>query len=196
MQMQGVRQLAATAAQAWAALNDPEILKQCIPGCERFERANEDTYSLVVQIKIGPVSARFSGRVVLSEINPPISYTLSFDAQGGIAGFGKGASRVQLRENSKGVELQYTVSSQIGGKLAQLGQRLIDGAAKSLADDFFKRFEEALRSQTGQPSLASLDKSRASSSVFNKQWIRILLVLAVCGAAWFVSASNSSLPLN
>lgn len=178
MQMHGTRQLAATAAQAWAALNDPEILRQCIPGCEKFERTEDNVYAVAAQIKIGPVSAKFSGRVVLSDINPPVSYTLNFDAQGGIAGFGKGTSTVKLIENDAGVGLQYTVHSQIGGKLAQLGQRLIDGAAKSMADDFFKRFDDALRVQTGQPSLASLGEPQAARPAFNKIWVWALLALA------------------
>ena len=149
MQMQGSRQLAATAQQAWDALNNPEILKQCIPGCQKFELESENLYTTVAAIKIGPVSAKFTGKVELSDINPPTSYSLRFEAQGGVAGHGKGLSHVELEENAEGVELRYTVESQIGGKLAQLGQRLIDGAAKSMADDFFKRFEQALAEQTG-----------------------------------------------
>lgn len=149
MQMQGSRQLAATAQQAWSALNDPEILKQCIPGCQKFELESENVYKTAAAIKIGPVSAKFNGKVELSDIQPPKSYSLKFEAQGGVAGHGKGVSHVELEENADGVELRYTVESQIGGKLAQLGQRLIDGAAKSMADDFFKRFEKALAEQTG-----------------------------------------------
>lgn len=149
MQMQGSRQLAATAQQAWDALNDPEILKQCIPGCQKFELESENVYKTAAAIKIGPVSAKFNGKVELSDIQPPKSYSLKFEAQGGVAGHGKGVSHVELEENADGVELRYTVESQVGGKLAQLGQRLIDGAAKSMADDFFKRFEKALAEQTG-----------------------------------------------
>lgn len=149
MQMQGSRQLAATAQQAWEALNDPEILKQCVPGCQKFELESENVYQTAAAIKVGPVSAKFTGKVELSDIQPPKSYTLKFEAQGGVAGHGKGTSHVELAENDQGVELRYTVESQVGGKLAQLGQRLIDGAAKSMADDFFKRFEKALAEKTG-----------------------------------------------
>ncbi|UOD50920.1 CoxG family protein [Orrella daihaiensis] len=149
MQMQGSRQLSATAQQAWEALNDPEVLKQCVPGCQKFELESENVYHTAAAIKIGPVSAKFTGKVELSDIQPPKSYTLKFEAQGGVAGHGKGVSHVELVENDQGVELKYTVESQIGGKLAQLGQRLIDGAAKSMADDFFKRFEKALSEKTG-----------------------------------------------
>lgn len=145
MDMQGSRTLAVTQQQAWEALNDPEILKACIPGCEKFEPTEANTYNVGTAIKIGPVAARFNGRVVLSDIVPPQSYKMSFDAQGGVAGFGKGESSVQLTPAGSGCELSYTVHSTVGGKIAQLGQRLIDGVAKSLAEDFFRRFDEALQ---------------------------------------------------
>ena len=144
MQMNGSRQLAATADQAWQALNDPEMLKACIPGCDKFEAVTDTQYAMGVSIRIGPVSAKFSGTVTLDEVVPPSSYVIHFEAQGGVAGFGKGSSKVQLVPNDQGVELQYQVESQVGGKLAQVGQRLIDVAAKSLAEDFFKRFEAKL----------------------------------------------------
>ena len=144
MDMQGSRQLTVTQQQAWEALNDPEILKRCITGCEKFEATGDNTYAIVVAIRIGPVSARFNGKVSLADIVVPQSYSLKFDAQGGAAGFGKGESQVQLIPNEAGVELRYTVKSTVGGKLAQIGQRLIDGVAKSLAEEFFARFEAAL----------------------------------------------------
>jgi carbon monoxide dehydrogenase subunit G len=144
MQMNGTRQLVATADQAWQALNDPEMLKACIPGCDKFEAVTDTQYAMGVSIRIGPVSAKFSGTVTLDEVVPPSSYVIHFEAQGGVAGFGKGSSKVQLVPNDQGVELQYQVESQVGGKLAQVGQRLIDVAAKSLAEDFFKRFEAKL----------------------------------------------------
>lgn len=144
MDMQGSRQLAITREQAWEALNDPEILKRCITGCEKFELVGENTYAIMVAIRIGPVSARFNGKVTLADIVVPESYALRFDAQGGAAGFGKGESQVQLVPNAQGVELRYTVKSTVGGKLAQIGQRLIDGVAKSLAEEFFSRFEAEL----------------------------------------------------
>ncbi len=144
MDMQGSRHLPVTQAQAWEALNDPAVLKACVPGCDKFEPLGEDAYAVGAGIKIGPVSAKFTGRVQLSEIVPPSSYKLSFEAQGGVAGFGKGESSVALAPAAGGSELSYTVKSTVGGKIAQLGQRLIDGAAKSMADDFFRRFEEEL----------------------------------------------------
>lgn len=168
MQMQGSRQLSTTAQQAWDALNDPEILKQCIPGCQKFELESDHVYATLAAIKIGPVSAKFSGKVELSDIQPPKSYSLKFEAQGGVAGHGKGVSHVELIENDNGVELRYTVESQVGGKLAQLGQRLIDGAAKSMADDFFKRFEKALAEQSvasGQAVTSSEETGQAQGAL-------------------------------
>ncbi|AWB34436.1 CoxG family protein [Orrella marina] len=170
MQMQGSRQLNASAQDAWQALNDPEILKQCIPGCQKFEAESENVYLTAANIKIGPVSAKFTGRVELTDINPPHSYSLHFEAQGGVAGHGKGTSHVELVETDDGVELKYTVESQVGGKLAQLGQRLVDGAAKSMADDFFKRFEKALQEKTagdapsGEPTDTAANGGEESSA--------------------------------
>lgn len=159
MDMQGSRQLAVTREQAWDALNDPEILKRCITGCEKFELTADNTYAIVVAIRIGPVSARFNGKVTLADIVVPESYALRFDAQGGAAGFGKGESQVLLVPNDQGVELRYTVKSTVGGKLAQIGQRLIDGVAKSLAEEFFSRFEAELVKRYAPPAPATPDQT-------------------------------------
>ena len=147
MEMQGSRHLAVSQQQAWDALNDPVILKACIPGCERMEATGEGQFAVGVAVKIGPVAARFTGKVALSDIDAPNGYRLAFDGQGGAAGFGKGQSQVSLvpGEGGRGCELSYTVNAQVGGKIAQMGQRLIDGVAKSMADDFFKRFEDQMQ---------------------------------------------------
>lgn len=145
MDMQGSRQLAITQQQAWDALNDPAILKACIPGCDKVESTGENQYAIGMALKIGPVSAKFAGKITLLDILPPKSYTINFEGQGGAAGFGKGNSAVSLVANDAGCELNYTVHASVGGKVAQLGQRLIDGAAKSMAEDFFKRFDEAMQ---------------------------------------------------
>jgi carbon monoxide dehydrogenase subunit G len=147
MDMQGSRQLAISQQQAWDALNDPAVLKACIPGCDKVEPTGENQYTIGMALKIGPVSAKFSGKITLSEINPPASYKLSFEGQGGPAGFGKGSAEVKLTPNEGGCELSYTVHASVGGKIAQLGQRLIDGAAKSMAEDFFRRFDEEMQRQ-------------------------------------------------
>ena len=147
MDMQGSRQLAVTQQQAWDALNDPAVLKACIPGCDKVEATGENQYAIAMALKIGPVSAKFTGKITLSDINPPASYKLSFDGQGGVAGFGKGSAEVVLTPNDEGCKLSYTVHASVGGKIAQLGQRLIDGAAKSMAEDFFKRFDAEMQRQ-------------------------------------------------
>ena len=154
MEMLGNRKLGITQQQAWDALNDPETLKKCIPGCDKFELTGDNEYSVGLALKIGPVSAKFNGKVTLSDIQPPESYKLTFEGQGGVAGFAKGSSGVSLKpaaDGAEGCELDYTVQAQVGGKIAQVGQRLIDGAAKSTADDFFKRFEAEMQNRYGPP---------------------------------------------
>jgi carbon monoxide dehydrogenase subunit G len=185
MDMQGQRVLKVTQAQAWNALNDPAVLKLCIAGCDKFELSENNIYNLVVAIKIGPVSAKFSGKVSLTDIVPPHSYALNFDAQGGVAGFGKGEAKVSLLPHPEGCELHYTVHSSVGGKLAQLGQRLIDGVAKSLAEDFFKKFEEALLAQyPAADGSASQSASTTPSQATVPVWVWPALLLAG-GLAWF-----------
>ena len=147
MDMQGSRQLAITQQQAWTALNDPAVLKTCIPGCDKVEATGENQYAIGMSLKIGPVSAKFSGKITLTDIMPPASYKLSFEGQGGPAGFGKGSAAVKLTPNADGCDLSYTANASVGGKIAQLGQRLIDGAAKSMAEDFFKRFDNEMQRQ-------------------------------------------------
>ena len=147
MEMQGSRDLAITQQQAWDALNDPEVLKQCIPRCDKVEASGPDTFAIGMALKIGPVSAKFTGKITLSDIHPPHSYTISFEGQGGPAGFGKGNAKVLLTPHGRGNTLSYEVHASVGGKVAQMGQRLIDGVAKSLAEDFFKRFDLAMQAR-------------------------------------------------
>jgi carbon monoxide dehydrogenase subunit G len=165
MEMQGSRQLAITQQQAWDALNDPAVLKACIPGCDKVEPTGENQYSIGMALKIGPVSAKFTGKIALSDINPPQSYTISFEGQGGPAGFGKGSAKVQLTPNDRGNELAYSVQASVGGKIAQLGQRLIDGAAKSMAEDFFKRFDEAMQLRHPEAYAAQAQADAAAGAV-------------------------------
>ena len=151
MEMQASRTLAVTQQQAWEALNDPEVLKLCIPGCDKVEASGENQYAVAMALKIGPVSAKFAGKITLADIVPPESYTIAFDGSGGVAGFGKGTAQVRLEPapaDASGLptcELHYTVHATVGGKIAQLGQRLIDGAAKTMAEDFFKRFDNVMQ---------------------------------------------------
>ncbi|VTU26278.1 MULTISPECIES: CoxG family protein [unclassified Variovorax] len=171
MEMLGNRRLGITQQQAWEALNDPETLRKCIPGCDKFELTGDNQYTVALAVKIGPVSAKFNGKVTLADITPPDSYRLSFEGQGGVAGFAKGSSSVSLKpvaDGAEGCELDYTVNAQVGGKIAQLGQRLIDGAAKSTADDFFKRFEAEMQSRYGPPPAAEADTAQAAAPAAEK----------------------------
>jgi uncharacterized protein len=144
MTMNGEVQLAAPRDVVWAKLNDPEVLKLCIPGCEELNKTSDTEFNAVATIKIGPVKARFKGRVHLSDVDPPNGYKISGEGEGGVAGFAKGGAVVKLTDKDGGTLLNYDVESQIGGKLAQLGQRLVQGTAKKLADDFFNKFAAAV----------------------------------------------------
>ncbi|MCP3397166.1 carbon monoxide dehydrogenase subunit G [Bradyrhizobium sp. CCGB20] len=144
MTMSGEIQLAASREAVWAKLNDPDVLKVCIPGCEELERIDDQGFRAVAKMKVGPVSARFKGRVTLTDLDPPRSYNIVGEGEGGVAGFAKGGAKVALLERDDGTLLTYQVEAQIGGKLAQLGQRLVNGTAKKLADEFFANFARAL----------------------------------------------------
>lgn len=140
MEMTGSYRIAAPRDRVWEALNDPEVLKDCIPGCESLEQLSETEMQAAVTAKIGPVKARFTGKVTLSDLVPPESYTITGEGSGGAAGFAKGGADVGLSEEGEETVLTYAVKAQVGGKIAQLGARLIDGVAKKMADDFFARF--------------------------------------------------------
>ncbi len=158
MKMTGERLLPVPAQQAWDALNDPAMLKDCIPGCESVTMTEPQRYELVMAAKVGPVSARFKGRLTQSDVVEPESYTIQFDGQGGAAGFGKGTAAVRLAPVDGGTRLDYDVTAQIGGKLAQIGSRLVDAAARKIADEFFANFEAKLRERAGAaPGLAAAD---------------------------------------
>ncbi|UNC13058.1 carbon monoxide dehydrogenase subunit G [Acidiphilium multivorum] len=144
MEMSGERLIAAPREAVWAALNDPEVLKACIQGCESIEKLSDTEMTATVAAKIGPISARFNGKVTLADLDPPNAYTISGEGQGGVAGFAKGGAKVQLADAEGGTKLTYQVSAQIGGKMAQLGARLIDSVAKSYAESFFTKFSERL----------------------------------------------------
>lgn len=140
MKMSGSRQIAAPQSEVWAKLNDIDVLKRCIPGCESLERTAENDLKSTVAVKIGPMSVRFSGAVTLSELDPPTSYRISGKGQGGAAGFASGGANVKLEPKDGGTLLTYDVDATVGGKIAQLGARLIDASAAQLANQFFDRF--------------------------------------------------------
>ncbi len=149
MDMDGEERIAAPRDMVWAALNDPEILRQCIPGCQTLEMKSPTELTAAVKLKIGPVSANFTGDVTLSDVNPPESYTISGEGKGGIAGFAKGSAQVHLVEDGADTLLRYNAKAQVGGKLAQLGSRLIDSSSQKLAKQFFSDFNAAVVQKYG-----------------------------------------------
>ena len=146
MTMNGEVQLNAAREAVWAKLNDAETLKTCIPGCEQLDKVSDTEFQAIATTKIGPVKAKWKGKVQLTDLDPPNGYKISGEGEGGIAGFAKGGATVRLAEKDGGTLLSYDVEAQIGGKLAQLGQRLISGTAKKLADEFFANFAKAVKS--------------------------------------------------
>ena len=144
MTMTGEVQLPANREAVWAKLNDPAVLKSCIPGCEQLDMLSPTEFQAIATVKVGPVKARWKGKVKLADLDPPNSYRISGEGEGGVAGFAKGNAKVSLADKDGGTLLSYNVEAQIGGKLAQLGQRLINSAAKKTADDFFERFRVAV----------------------------------------------------
>lgn len=149
MDMKGEQLIPLEQNRTWEALNDIDVLKATIPGCEQIERVSNVEFQVTMQAKIGPVSARFKGKMTLRDVDPPQGYTLSFDGQGGAAGFAKGEARVELLPDGQQTLLRYTAKANIGGKLAQIGSRLVDGAARKLADQFFAAFREHLSGGAG-----------------------------------------------
>lgn len=142
MEMTGEQLIAVDQQRVWAALNDPEILKSCIPGCDTIEKISDTEYKIGMTAAVGPVKAKFAGKLMLADLNPPTSYSIAFEGSGGAAGFGKGSAKVNLTsEGAAATKLAYACTAQVGGKLAQVGARLIDGVAKKMADDFFKTFK-------------------------------------------------------
>ena len=172
MELHGERVIPAPVEATWAALNDPDTLKGCIAGCESLERTGDDAYVAVVAMKIGPVSARFRGNLRMTNVDPPNGYTIAFDGQGGVAGFGKGSADVRLApEGAAATRLAYDARATVGGKMAQIGSRLIDATAAKITDDFFKAFEATLQARhapagvVATPSLPALRPPRPAGAL-------------------------------
>ena len=147
MEMTGEQLIPLPQAETWMALNDPAVLKDCIPGCESIERTGDNAYDVVLTAKVGPVSAKFKGKMTVTDSDPPRAYTLTFEGQGGVAGFAKGEATVSLAPEGSSTRLSYTAKASVGGKLAQVGARLIDGVAKQLAGKFFESFNQRAQKQ-------------------------------------------------
>ena len=165
MDMTGEHWINAPRQAVWLALNDPEVLKQSIAGCEALAKTSDTEFQAQVTAKVGPVKAKFSGKVTLSELDPPNGYTITGEGSGGAAGFAKGGAKVRLEDaENSGTLLKYEVHAQIGGKLAQIGSRLVDGAARKMADEFFSTFAATVEAQSGAaPIAAARDRNGPST---------------------------------
>jgi len=196
MEMTNTRIVPAPPEEVWNALNDPAILQSAIPGCESFESTGPDQWRAVVAARIGPVSARFTGNVTMTDRTPPTGYTLKFEGQGGAAGFANGEAKVTLvPAEGTSTALTYAVNASVGGKIAQIGSRLIDGAAAKIADEFFERFSarlappeaspapmEAVVAETGE--VVKVDSGRAPDG---NPWIRWVSLALIAGIVVFLA---------
>ena len=191
MEMTGEQLIPLPQAEVWHGLNDPQVLKASIPGCETIEKVTDNEYRIALTAAIGPVKAKFKGKLVLSDIKAPDSYSLTFEGSGGAAGFAKGGAQVSLSPEGKGTRLRYSAKANIGGKLAQVGSRLIDGVAAKTADDFFANFNATLA-----PQAASVQEAAAADEApggINPLWIvaaiiaAMLAVNALLGAPRWIS---------
>jgi uncharacterized protein len=168
MEFKGRYFIPAPPEKVWAAFNDADILRQCVPGCDRMEKTDATHFSAAATLKIGPVKATFKANIALEDLDPPRSCTLRGEGQGGVAGFARGSAEVILTPGEGGTTLSYSAQASIGGKLAQIGQRLIDGAAKQLADDFFVRFREAVASMPADETFALAEAARPATPAVEK----------------------------
>ncbi len=185
MEIKGEYRIPAPRQQVWAALNDTEVLRQCIPGCETLERTAENQLEATVSAKVGPVKARFKGQVTLSDLKPPESYVISGEGSGGTAGFARGQAKVSLREDGGETVLTYVAEATVGGKLAQIGSRLIDATARKMADEFFDKFSE-LAGGVRVEAPPAKPEARGLSP-----WIWVPALIALIGAVlWYFSAGN------
>jgi len=179
MELSNTRTVPLPRPVVWAALNDPAVLKDCLPGCESLEPDGEHAWRVVMAARVGPVSARFNGRMSMADIQEPETYTLQFDGQGGAAGFARGDARVTLKPLAGDqTEMSYVAKAQIGGKLAQIGSRLVDGAAAKMADDFFARFVTRAAGPAASTAAAD-DTATPIAPAGGSPWIRYVAIVAI-----------------
>ena len=178
MELTSSRTVPASVEATWAALNDPEILKACSPGCESIERVSDTEFRVAMTARVGPVAAKFSGRIVLADLVAPQSYRMTFEGQGGAAGFARGEARVALSPQGADTRIDYSASAQVGGKLAQIGSRLVDGAAAKVAEDFFARFVERVGG-TPRDAAAPIVPREKAAAVPRTMWLRLALAALI-----------------
>lgn len=178
MEMTGEQLIPLAQQRVWEALNDPAILKACISGCESIEKVSDTEYKVAMTAAIGPVKAKFNGKLLLADLNPPHSYSIAFEGSGGAAGFGKGTARVMLVPDGDSTRLTYKATASVGGKLAQIGSRLIDGVARKMSEEFFAKFNE-----TVAPAAAPAGAAPAQAGIPAWVWllggILVLLMLLI-----------------
>ena len=184
MELSNTRTVPLPRPVVWAALNDPAVLKDCLPGCESLEPDGEHAWRVVMAARVGPVSARFNGRMSMADIQEPETYTLQFDGQGGAAGFARGDARVTLKPlPGDQTEMSYVAKAQVGGKLAQIGSRLVDGAAAKMADDFFARFVTRAAGPAASAAAADVvpadDTATPIAPAGGSPWIRYVAIVAI-----------------
>lgn len=198
MEIKGSYHLPCEPQRAWEALNDPELLQSCLKGCERLEKTADDRFEGTVQAKVGPVNARFSGSLTQTEVNAPHSCTMVFEGQGGVAGFAKGSADVKLDEADGGTQLSYVADAKIGGKLAQMGARLVEGTARSMAEDFFGKFSAALGAEQGGEAASAVPAPEelaagsspagdSSAEGSKRVWLLLVALLVVLLAIYWLS---------
>ncbi len=197
MDMSGEYTIPAPREKVWEALNDPEVLKQCIDGCQSLEKTSDTEFQAKVTAKVGPVKATFNGKVNLSDIDPPHGYTISGEGQGGVAGFAKGGAQVRLSGEGNETVLNYEANAEVGGKLASVGSRLVLGVAKKTADDFFSKFtdivggggeaaEAPAEADAAVPEPASAPAEQPKAGVSPAVWV-VGAIVVIAVAAWLLS---------
>lgn len=177
MEQTGEYRIAAARPDVWLGLNDPDVLSRCIDGCLSMAKTSDEQFDASVKARIGPVSATFQAQLVLSEIQPPSSYVLTANVKGGAAGFGKGTAQVSLDEDGAATLLRYSVNANVGGKLAQVGSRLIDAAARKMADDFFSEFGREISGEEPEDTTPVAEKAEADGQW--KIWVVVFAALIV-----------------
>jgi uncharacterized protein len=194
MDMTGEFRIPAPRQRVWEGLNDPQILKECIPGCQTIEKVSDTEFAAKVLAQVGPVKANFAGKVTLSDLDPPQSYTIAGEGSGGVAGFAKGSAKVNLAEDGGATRLHYTVQAHVGGKLAQIGSRLIDSVARKMAENFFTRFvaavasEQAAEAEAVPGAAAAGPEVAATETAVKPKDVRLPPVLWVTGLAAVIGA--------
>lgn len=190
MEITGEQLIPLPQADVWRGLIDPEVLKASIPGCEAIEKIADNEYKVELTAAIGPVKAKFKGKLVLSDIKEPNSYSLAFEGSGGAAGFAKGGAQVSLSPEGSGTRLRYSAKASIGGKLAQVGSRLIDGVAAKMADDFFANFNATLAPEVPAPEAAAAIEEAPARGGMNPLWIVAGIIAAMLVASWLLGAPS------